>query len=63
MRELEEELGVRVEPDQMEFICSTKAEVVLNDGKYINNEVIDVYLIGSLYNGSKGNTDSIQRWK
>ncbi|XP_061344415.1 nudix hydrolase 3 isoform X4 [Gastrolobium bilobum] len=47
-RELEEELGVTLPKDAFELIFIFLQECVINDGKYINNEYNDVYLVTTL---------------
>ncbi|KAK7401025.1 hypothetical protein VNO78_12336 [Psophocarpus tetragonolobus] len=47
-RELQEELGVTLPKDAFELIFVFLQECVLNDGKYINNEFNDVYLVTTL---------------
>ncbi|KFK42487.1 hypothetical protein AALP_AA2G263100 [Arabis alpina] len=44
-RELEEELGVKLPKDAFEKIFVFLQECVINDGKFINNEFNDVYLV------------------
>ncbi|XP_017439577.1 nudix hydrolase 3 [Vigna angularis] len=47
-RELEEELGVILPKDAFELIFIYLQHSVINDGKYINNEFNDVYLVTTL---------------
>ncbi|RYR11446.1 hypothetical protein Ahy_B04g068967 [Arachis hypogaea] len=47
-RELEEELGVTLPKDAFELIFVFLQECVINDGKYINNEYNDVYLVTTI---------------
>ncbi|KAL2977274.1 hypothetical protein AAZX31_13G057600 [Glycine max] len=47
-RELEEELGITLPKDAFELIFVFLQECVINDGKYINNEYNDVYLVTTL---------------
>ncbi|XP_044496382.1 nudix hydrolase 3 isoform X1 [Mangifera indica] len=47
-RELHEELGVNLPKDAFELIFVFLQECVINDGKFINNEYNDVYLITTL---------------
>ncbi|QCD79253.1 dipeptidyl-peptidase III [Vigna unguiculata] len=47
-RELEEELGVILPKDAFELIFISLQHSVINDGKYINNEFNDVYLVTTL---------------
>jgi len=44
-KELEEELGIKLDPSKFEKLFRTKKASILNDGKYINKEWIDVYLV------------------
>ncbi|CAN8270684.1 unnamed protein product [Cochlearia groenlandica] len=44
-RELEEELGLKLPKDAFEKIFVFLQECVINDGKFINNEFNDVYLV------------------
>lgn len=48
-RELEEELGVKLPKDAFEKIVVFLQECVTNDGKFINNEFNDVYLVTILH--------------
>uniref|UniRef100_A0A5B7BD41 Putative nudix hydrolase 3 n=1 Tax=Davidia involucrata TaxID=16924 RepID=A0A5B7BD41_DAVIN len=47
-RELHEELGVILPKDAFEFLFVFLQECVINDGKFINNEFNDVYLVTTL---------------
>ncbi|PKA49400.1 Nudix hydrolase 3 [Apostasia shenzhenica] len=47
-RELHEELGIVLPKDAFELIFVFLQECVINDGKYINNEYNDVYLVTTL---------------
>ncbi|XP_058226591.1 nudix hydrolase 3 [Rhododendron vialii] len=47
-RELHEELGVILPKDAFELIFIFLQECVINDGKYINNEYNDVYLVTTI---------------
>ncbi|XP_020266797.1 nudix hydrolase 3 [Asparagus officinalis] len=47
-RELHEELGINLPKDAFELIFIFLQECVINDGKYINNEFNDVYLVTTL---------------
>ncbi|XP_051119712.1 nudix hydrolase 3-like [Andrographis paniculata] len=44
-RELHEELGIKLPEDAFELLFVSLEERVMNDGKFINNEYRDVYLI------------------
>ncbi|XP_021888443.1 nudix hydrolase 3 [Carica papaya] len=44
-RELHEELGIKLPEDAFEMIFIFLQECVINDGKFINNEFNDVYLV------------------
>ncbi|KAK4486284.1 hypothetical protein RD792_008954 [Penstemon davidsonii] len=44
-RELEEELGIALPKDAFELLFVFLQECVVNDGKFINNEYNDVYLV------------------
>nr|XP_018453399.1 PREDICTED: nudix hydrolase 3-like [Raphanus sativus] len=48
-RELEEELGVKLPKDAFEKLFVFLQECVINDGKFINNEFNDVYLVTILH--------------
>ncbi|KAG7590750.1 Peptidase family M49 [Arabidopsis suecica] len=48
-RELQEELGVKLPKDAFEKIFVFLQECVTNDGKFINNEFNDVYLVTILH--------------
>ncbi|XP_052174880.1 nudix hydrolase 3 isoform X2 [Diospyros lotus] len=47
-RELHEELGIILPKDAFELIFIFLQECVINDGKFINNEYSDVYLVTTL---------------
>lgn len=47
-RELNEELGISLPKDAFELIFVFLQECVINNGKYINNEYNDVYLVTTL---------------
>ncbi|KAF2301548.1 hypothetical protein GH714_025728 [Hevea brasiliensis] len=47
-RELHEELGIVLPKDAFELIFVFLQECIINDGKYINNEYNDVYLVTTL---------------
>ncbi|CAH8384419.1 unnamed protein product [Eruca vesicaria subsp. sativa] len=48
-RELEEELGIKLPKDAFEMLFVFLQECVINDGKFINNEFDDVYLVTILH--------------
>ncbi|CAF2065795.1 unnamed protein product [Brassica napus] len=48
-RELEEELGIKLPKDAFEKLFVFLQECVLNDGKFINNQFNDVYLVTVLH--------------
>lgn len=48
-RELDEELGVKLPKDAFELLFVFLQECVINDGKFINNEYNDVYLVTTMY--------------
>jgi isopentenyldiphosphate isomerase len=45
--ELSEELGIQTDKDQVQYLFSTSKSIVLNDGKYLNNEFNDSYLVST----------------
>jgi isopentenyl-diphosphate delta-isomerase type 1 len=45
IRETEEELGLTLGEDEFEYLFTIKSQRVLHDGKYINNELDDIYLV------------------
>lgn len=45
VRELYEELGVKKQLEDLEFLFESKHENILCDGKYIDNEFYDVYRV------------------
>ncbi|XP_072952824.1 nudix hydrolase 3 isoform X1 [Typha angustifolia] len=47
-RELHEELGISLPSDAFELIFVFLQECIINDGRYINNEFNDVYLVTTL---------------
>jgi isopentenyl-diphosphate Delta-isomerase len=50
-RELAEELGIEVQPDELIPVGIWKNRDVEHDGKWLNNEIISVYLLP--YNGTE----------
>lgn len=47
LRELDEELGIKAEPQDLKLIFTVKESHLTNNGTFINNEFKDVYLIKS----------------
>lgn len=45
VRELKEELGLFVHPEELEQMFTIESHYVLNNGTYIDNELVDVYLL------------------
>ena len=45
LREIEEEIGVRLNKEHLQHLFTTIEQVVLNEGAYIDNEIHDVYLV------------------
>eukprot|EP01111_Echinosteliopsis_oligospora_P011404 TRINITY_DN3758_c0_g1_i1.p1 TRINITY_DN3758_c0_g1~~TRINITY_DN3758_c0_g1_i1.p1 ORF type:complete len:135 (+),score=16.87 TRINITY_DN3758_c0_g1_i1:106-510(+) len=45
VRELQEELGLTVPEENFQLKSQTKQQFVLHDGKYIDNELVDIYLV------------------
>ena len=45
VRECEEELGLRVDPSELELIGITRESHVINDGRYIDKEIHEVFLV------------------
>lgn len=45
VRELKEELGLFVQPEDLEWIFTIESHYVLNNGTYLDNELVDVYLL------------------
>lgn len=45
IREAEEEIGLILDENDFEYLFTIKSRKVLHDGKYINNELDDIYLI------------------
>jgi len=46
-RELGEELLVSLSDESFEYLFTIKQQVVINNGRYINNEISDVFLVQS----------------
>lgn len=44
LREIDEEIGIKVKPESLEKLFTTKSETVLNGGTFFNNEFDDVFL-------------------
>lgn len=45
LRELEEELGITINPNELLPIFEVRESVITNNGTFINNEIKDVYLV------------------
>ena len=45
LRETWEELGLKLNKEDIQYLFSTIEQVVLNDGTYVDNEIQDVYLV------------------
>ena len=45
LKECSEEIGVKIDPKNIEFLFNTKRQVVLNNGTHIINHFNDIYLI------------------
>jgi isopentenyldiphosphate isomerase len=45
LREIEEEIGIIIDPSELNKIGELKSESVQNDGTYINKEINDVFLV------------------
>ena len=45
VRETQEELGLTIVPAELEFVASLQEKSVLNDGKYIDNEIHEIFLV------------------
>jgi isopentenyldiphosphate isomerase len=45
VRELWEELGLDVKPEQLQYLGRFRQEFILNNGQFIDNEWIDLYLL------------------
>ena len=45
VREVAEELGVNIEPRELEHIATTREQWVLNDGAYIDNEIHEIFVV------------------
>eukprot|EP01080_Neovahlkampfia_damariscottae_P010084 gene10084-2506_t len=44
-KEFEEELGIKVEEKEFQYLFTTTIESILNNGSFINNEFLDNYLL------------------
>lgn len=44
IREAEEELGIALEPDELQHVASLRERSVLNGGTYIDNEIHEIYV-------------------
>jgi isopentenyldiphosphate isomerase len=49
-KEAEEELGIALALEQLEFLFAVRMSSVLNEGTFIDNEVADVYLVDMTHN-------------
>ncbi len=45
IRELDEELGIAAEPGELYLLCTLPSTFVLQNGRFIDNEWVDVYLL------------------
>ena len=45
MRETFEELGLRIDARELQFLATLRESCVLNGGTYIDNEIHDVYVV------------------
>lgn len=45
LRETFEELGLRIDARELQFIATLRESCVLNDGTYIDNEIHDVFIV------------------
>ena len=45
IKEIKEELGIKVKKDDLKYLFSYKSPTVLNNGTFINNGFFDVYLL------------------
>ena len=45
IREIKEELGLNILPEELQFLGSFHEQDILNNGAYIDNEIDDVYLV------------------
>lgn len=45
IRECFEEIGLRITPDEFEFLGTMNESAVLHDGDYVDNEIHDIFLV------------------
>ena len=45
VRELEEELGLAVKAENLHRLCTIPSQFKLQDGRFVDNELVDVYLL------------------
>jgi isopentenyldiphosphate isomerase len=45
VREVEEEIGLRIEPGELQYLATLSETFVLNGGTYIDREIHDVFLV------------------
>lgn len=45
VREIKEESGIEVRPNELHFLFKTKRQVIKNNNTYVNNEFDDVFLL------------------
>ena len=45
VREVEEELGLHIEPGELRHVATIRESHVLNDGRYIDNEFHEIFLV------------------
>lgn len=50
IRELSEEIGLKVNESELEYLFTVKEHTVHNNGTLVNNEIIDVFLISKNVN-------------
>ena len=45
VREVEEEIGLRIAPRELRFLATLRESFVLNEGAYLDNEIHDVFVV------------------
>lgn len=45
LREVAEEVGIEAQPEELEYLFTTRQHCILNDGAFIDNELSQVYLL------------------
>ena len=45
IRETQEEIGLEIQPADLRHVLTTREQAVLNDGRYLDNEIYEVFIV------------------